>query len=209
MVLRMLLCALLCWASVADAETFMSRAMAVLDGDTLLVQHGDRTLSVRLADIDAPEKAQPGGAAAHNSLSELVNGKQLEITSVSMDQYGRMVAKIKVDFLDVNAEQVRRGMAWEYSLHHSNKDMVALQKAAQAAKRGLWAKPNPIPPSDWRKAHPLVPKASTNGQTCGKKRYCSQMSNCAEARFYLTQCGLKRLDANGDGVPCETLCVGQ
>ena len=28
----------------------------------------------------------------------------------------------------------------------------------------------------------------------------------AEARFYLTQCGLARLDGDGDGVPCETIC---
>ncbi len=209
MVLRLLFCGVLCWAQLAGAETFVSRAMAVLDGDTIMVQHGDRTISVRLADIDAPEKAQPGGMASHNSLAELVNGKALDITSVAMDQYGRMVAKVMVDFLDVNAEQVRRGMAWEYSLHHSNKEMVALQQEAKAAKRGLWAKPNPIPPSDWRKAHPSVPKVSTDGQACGKKRYCSQMTSCAEARFYLTQCGLKRLDANGDGVPCETLCVGK
>lgn len=208
MVLRGLLCVALCWASLAGAETFTSKAMAVLDGDTILVQRGNNVLSVRLADIDAPEKAQPGGAAARNSLAELVNGKALEISSVSMDQYGRMVAKVRVDFLDVNAEQVRRGMAWEYSLYHGNKALVALQKEAQAAKRGLWAQTNPTPPADWRKAHPIEPKVSADGQTCGKKRYCSQMSSCAEARFYLTQCGLKRLDANGDGVPCETLCVG-
>ncbi|TCZ52944.1 excalibur calcium-binding domain-containing protein [Roseicella aquatilis] len=32
------------------------------------------------------------------------------------------------------------------------------------------------------------------------------MSTCAEARFHLSQCGLARLDSNGDGVPCESLC---
>jgi hypothetical protein len=42
--------------------------------------------------------------------------------------------------------------------------------------------------------------------TCGAKRYCKQMSSCAEAKFYLEQCGLTRLDGNGDGVPCEALC---
>lgn len=29
-----------------------------------------------------------------------------------------------------------------------------------------------------------------------------------EARFYLTRCGLTRLDGDGDGVPCEALCRG-
>jgi endonuclease YncB( thermonuclease family) len=41
---------------------------------------------------------------------------------------------------------------------------------------------------------------------CGKKYYCSQMESCEEAMFYYTVCGLKRLDGDYDGVPCEILC---
>jgi hypothetical protein len=41
---------------------------------------------------------------------------------------------------------------------------------------------------------------------CGKKYYCSQMESCEEAMFYYTVCGLKRLDGDNDGVPCEKLC---
>ena len=33
-----------------------------------------------------------------------------------------------------------------------------------------------------------------------------QMASCQEARFYLEECGLTRLDSDGDGVPCETVC---
>src|SRR5688572_24677089 len=57
--------------------------------------------------------------------------------------------------------------------------------------------------------HGLVPSARglpDRGFVCGLKRYCGEMSGCAEARFYFTQCGLSRLDADRDGVPCETLC---
>jgi len=42
--------------------------------------------------------------------------------------------------------------------------------------------------------------------TCGSKRLCSEMSSCAEARYYLENCGLTRLDRDRDGVPCESLC---
>lgn len=38
------------------------------------------------------------------------------------------------------------------------------------------------------------------------KRYCKQMNSCAEAKFYLKQCGLDRLDRDKDGIPCESLC---
>ncbi|HHW7578590.1 TPA: excalibur calcium-binding domain-containing protein [Mannheimia haemolytica] len=41
---------------------------------------------------------------------------------------------------------------------------------------------------------------------CGGKRYCSEMNNCAEAKFYLRQCGIKSLDRDRDGIPCESIC---
>ncbi len=41
---------------------------------------------------------------------------------------------------------------------------------------------------------------------CGSKRYCRQMNSCEEARAFLSQCGLSRLDGDKDGVPCEVLC---
>ncbi len=41
---------------------------------------------------------------------------------------------------------------------------------------------------------------------CGSKRYCRQMDSCEEARAFLSQCGISRLDEDKDGVPCEALC---
>jgi endonuclease YncB( thermonuclease family) len=205
---------LFCAFSV-QAETFTTQILTVLDGDTVLVQRGTGTLSIRLAEIDAPEKAQPFGETSKKSLSELVMGKSVQVVSQTMDQYGRMVAHLSVGGLDINAEQIRRGMAWEYSYRHSNKVLIALQKEAQSVPRGLWALSKPIPPWDWRKTHPYqepasAPTAATPlGMSCGSKKYCNQMTSCDEAKYYLTQCGIKRLDGNGDGVPCESLCTGR
>jgi hypothetical protein len=47
---------------------------------------------------------------------------------------------------------------------------------------------------------------SATANACGVKRYCKQMANCAEASYYLTQCDLKRLDRDRDGIPCEKIC---
>ena len=41
---------------------------------------------------------------------------------------------------------------------------------------------------------------------CGHKRTCSQMTSCEEAMIYMTRCGSSRLDGDGDGLPCESLC---
>ncbi len=41
---------------------------------------------------------------------------------------------------------------------------------------------------------------------CGQKKYCKQMTSCKEAYFYLKKCGIKRLDRDKDGIPCEKIC---
>jgi deoxyribonuclease-1 len=53
-------------------------------------------------------------------------------------------------------------------------------------------------------------KASTSAShsnfQCGEKRYCKQMTSCAEAKFHLHKCGNSKLDRDKDGTPCESLC---
>jgi hypothetical protein len=44
------------------------------------------------------------------------------------------------------------------------------------------------------------------GMQCGTKHKCSQMKSCKEAYFYLEKCGIKRLDRDKDGIPCERMC---
>ncbi|MBF0786217.1 excalibur calcium-binding domain-containing protein [Muribacter muris] len=36
--------------------------------------------------------------------------------------------------------------------------------------------------------------------------YCKAMASCEQARFYLNQCGVHRLDRDNDGIPCENVC---
>lgn len=39
--------------------------------------------------------------------------------------------------------------------------------------------------------------------TCEGKIYCSEMSSCEEATFYLNNCPGTKMDGDNDGVPCE------
>lgn len=210
--MRWLLCLLLAvMCSIAQAEDFVTRVVAVLDGDTVLIHRGAGMLKVRLVDIDAPEKDQPFGTASQRSLSDLVLGKDVRFVSQAIDTYGRMVARLSVDGVAVNDEQIRRGMAWEYSHYHSNHGLIALEAEARAVPRGLWAQSAPIPPWEWRKQHPATAspglhQPAVTDASCADKKRCSQMSSCDEARHYLNACGLKYLDGDGDGNPCEYLC---
>ena len=200
--------ALLCWglAASTNAATFTAQVIAVLDGDTVIVQQARKKTTIRLAGIDAPEKLQAYGPASREALAALVLRKTVRVTAKTVDDYGRVVAVLQSGRINVNEEQLRRGMAWEYSHHHSDKALLALQAEAQRARLGLWAGANPVPPWDFRKAHAPTRALDAAASACGKKRYCSQMVTCEEAKFYFTQCRIKTLDKNGDGVPCENLC---
>jgi micrococcal nuclease len=199
---------MLVWSiATAQAETFIARVIAVLDGDTVIVQERAKKTTVRLAGIDAPEKLQDFGPASRDALVALVLNRDVQVTTKTVDDYGRVVALLQAGRVNVNEEQLRRGMAWEYSHYHADKALIALQTEAQHARRGLWAGANPLPPWEFRKTHAPTRELEAANNPCGKKRYCSQMVSCEEARFYLTQCRVKTLDKDGDGMPCESLCV--
>jgi len=207
--MRIFLLLLFC-TSLAYAEEFDAKVIAVMDGDTVMVLRKGQKIKIRLANIDAPESAQVFGKESRNALVTQVLKKQVHINSRAVDSYGRMISEISVDGHSVNEEQVKSGMAWEYSHFHRDKHFLALQSQAQQAHRGLWGKSaHPVRPEKWRKLHPSVKRTSNLNIACGRKRRCAQMSSCDEAKFYLKECGVKSLDANMDGVPCESLCVAK
>lgn len=75
---------------------FTAKIIAVLDGDTVLVRREGGLVKIRLAEIDAPEKAQTFGETSKRSLSGMVLDKQVKVVSHAVDQYGRMVAHLNV-----------------------------------------------------------------------------------------------------------------
>lgn len=125
--------------------------VAITDGDTLKARCDGEQITVRLAEIDAPEKRQPWGQRSKQNLSLLCYMQQAEIKIQDRDRYGRAVARVICAGLDANAEQVRSGMAWVYRRYSKDPAMIAIETAAKEAKRGLWSDPSPTPPWEWRK----------------------------------------------------------
>lgn len=77
------------------------------------------------------------------------------------------------------------------------------------AKANLLSEEQPEPLAVEAPAAPLRALGAPtvqSGLSCGGKTVCRQMDSCDEAYHYLNQCGIGRLDGDGDGVPCESIC---
>jgi endonuclease YncB( thermonuclease family) len=134
-------------------QTVIGKVVGVSDGDTITVLDADkRQHKIRLEGIDAPESNQDYGSRAKQSLSDLVFGKTVTVTSSKRDGYGRVLGKVTLDAKNINLEQINRGMAWFYRAYAkelSGNDAATYEQAeAQARKerRGLWADVSPVEP---------------------------------------------------------------
>jgi micrococcal nuclease len=113
----------------------------VMDGDTvLLVKPGqDEPVKLRVDAIDAPEICQPAGEMSRDAMIRLALRKSVQVDERGHDHYGRQVARLSIDGMDLGAEMVRSGMAWAYRYRVGAGPYAKLQKAAQKDKRGLFA----------------------------------------------------------------------
>lgn len=197
------------------AESLEARVINVSDGDTLtLLDANNKQVKVRLQEIDAPEHQQAYGQKSKKSLSDLCYKKSAQAVVNGKDKYRRLLVRLYCNGVDVNAEQVKRGMAWAFLKYLTDPNIADLEKEAKSKKIGLWADSNPVAPWDFR--HPKIPAATparflnmphSESFSCeGKNAYCKSMKSCAEAMFYLKECGAAKLDRDGDGIPCEKIC---
>lgn len=129
----------------------------VHDGDTLTCVPNDRApFVVRFAGIDAPETGQAYWRLARDRLKELA-GPGTVADCYKKDQYGRQVCRLRSPNGDDLADKmIGEGLAWHASRFADEQTpeeqarYARLEAAARQAKRGLWADPNPMPPSDCR-----------------------------------------------------------
>lgn len=133
------------------APAFAHKVVGIADGDTLTVLEDRRPVKIRLANIDAPEKAQAFGQRSKQSLSELCYGKDAAYKAVDVDRYGRTVAVVTCQGMNVNREQVARGMAWVYARYNKDPSFPDVEARAKAARVGLWSEEAPTPPWEYRR----------------------------------------------------------
>ncbi|GFN46783.1 thermonuclease family protein [Candidatus Regiella insecticola] len=185
--------AALLFSSSVLADIF-EHVVNIADDDTLnLLTEKKKIIKIRLAGIDTPEKGQPFWKKSKNFLSSLVLEKDIIVKDSTKDHYGRTgtVANVYVSDNWINAELVKTETAWMYRKYTKNKILLQIEKESQEKKSSKKTE---------------ISTKKINNFDCKSKKYCKEMSSCEEARFYLNQCGMSRLDRYKDGIPCENLC---
>jgi micrococcal nuclease len=124
----------------------------VVDGDTIELETG---VKIRYLMVNAPETTSGHndcyGTEAVKANTDLVLDKMVDLAYdvECEDRFGRTLAYVTVDGVEVNSRLLERGYA---CLLHIPPDgdarldeFKALETAAKTANRGLWGACNPIP----------------------------------------------------------------
>ena len=182
--------------------------------------------------VDPRKPVQCFAKEATNKMKSFVSGKSVilvdDSTQGNRDKYKRLLRYVYLPNsvrTFVNGEMVKQGYAFSYKEYPTK--MLAkfnsFEKYAQEHNLGLWgscpvgpsptktvvkttAPKNTVPTTTYTAPVQTNTSGTNAGFTCSGKTTCGQMASCAEARFYLSTCGVSRLDGDKDGTPCETLC---
>lgn len=142
-------------ATETERETIYGKVVYISDGDTIhLQQNNGIKIKIRLYGIDAPEKSQAYGPQSTGILRQLIGNQYVSVKSFGEDRYHRCLGKIFLNRQDINAEMLRLGAAWHYKYYDKTSDFqryADIENSARQNHRGLWNKPNPTPPWEYRK----------------------------------------------------------
>ncbi|EGP2598365.1 thermonuclease family protein [Campylobacter coli] len=134
---------------IVQNPSFKAQVIRVIDGDTIEISTNNKTSKIRFFGIDAPELKQNFGKQSKAALEKILKDKEVYIFSKNKDNYGRIVAIVKLKDVDINQFLVSQGYAWA-DTYYTNA-YIKEQEKAQKNKLGLWKDDNPIEPYKWRK----------------------------------------------------------
>jgi len=147
----------------AIASLPRARIIAIIDGDTVIVQTATLQLKIRLDSIDCPEDGQHWGDVAKFGLIKLIGGKSVRLEMHGLDTHLRTLATIyvwdnkKSGWMNVNERMVTLGHAWVMRKYYDHlppdrkQKLTRLETWSKSKRVGLWQFDNPVPPWRWRR----------------------------------------------------------
>jgi len=134
-----------------SAASFSARVIAVVDGDTIKVLIAGSTVTIRVANIDAPEKCQPYGLEASAAMAELALNSNVRVNIKEKAAYGHTVADVVLsNNQDLGVSMIDRGAAWVYQKYSDDEILIQSEQNARRFHVGLWRAASPEPPWIWR-----------------------------------------------------------
>ncbi len=152
-----LLCMLLFEAVQAQIPQMSGKVIKVIDGDTFDILQNSQSIRCRLVEVDAPERNQPFGKQAADSLKILLLNQTVVCQPIAHDVYRRWLVRVmEVNQTPISLDSllVCRGWAWSvkgWNKQGYNLDNDPMQSQAHWYSRGLWKCPSPVPPWLWRR----------------------------------------------------------
>ncbi|MBI5015752.1 MAG: thermonuclease family protein [Deltaproteobacteria bacterium] len=142
-------------APAADDGRRLVRVVRIVDGDTVVVAEGSRTLRVRLLGVDTPELARDGRRAerfaeeAARFTREALRGAwrvELEVAGDRIDDYGRILGFLWLQprpparTFNLSEELLRQGLgrAFHRYRYPGRARFLGLEAEARRSRRGLW-----------------------------------------------------------------------
>jgi micrococcal nuclease len=195
------------------------KVIKIHDGDTISVVNTQDNSSkkVRLACIDAPEADQPQGKLSTITLNAFIPlGTGVQLNEVDTDKYGRTVAEVLKNRINVNQSMLKKGQAVVYHKYLSNcpdgNAYIETERLAKEQNVGFWNDPTFITPEDWRrgerpvvsKPHKTVSNPTSNSNAGYIPGNCKDLKSLGLSRFTPGDSNYtSRRDGDGDGVACE------
>ncbi len=134
---------------VSDSEKYLyGKVTKVVDGDTIevLLADGEREV-VRYIGIDTPEYGESFYNEARRKNIDLVGGKTVRLlvcAAEPRDKYGRILAWVFIDTVEVEAVLLREGLARTLMIPpcglNKEKEYLQYYNEALAAGAGMWRK---------------------------------------------------------------------
>lgn len=211
-----------------DNDTAISslyQVVSVTDGDTIKVEIGGKTETIRIIGLDTPETKDPRkpvqcfGEEAAKQMKKYVQNKKVQLesdpTQGDRDKYGRLLRYVWLDDgTNIALAMIKNGYAHEYTYripHKYKQEFEGAEALARESGYGLWAQntcngqaytsTNTETPAI---TQPAVQDTSSEPDMSVYYVNCSAARAAGAAPVYAGQPGYgSHLDRDSDGVGCE------
>jgi len=137
---------------VPAQSRFSGIVVGVIDGKTVVIDTSSGKINAQLQYIEVPDPEQPLHSAIREHISKLTVGKSVEFSLLRILP-NRTVGRLTLGGVDVSQQMLRDGAAWHEPSATSGQaspeaaEYDRTQTSAKEEKRGVWAIPNLLPPS--------------------------------------------------------------